>query len=152
MAKTKKLEAEFIQDPSVEDIALDTLAGDVRDVLLTRVRNMTIPWGHLNEQEQKDINYAMDACAKDLVRKTVALLTQAKFPSILVSVGVVKIDKGVEVKLAVSETVENIVALAQHGKGSAVLVLAEASAYFGERGPAPVDKDQPPLPGTDEED
>ena len=67
--KAKRLEDELLQEPSVDDVALETLGGDVRDALLTRVRSMTIPWGHLNEDEQNDVNSQMTDCAKDLVRR-----------------------------------------------------------------------------------
>ena len=145
MGRAKKLEDELLTQPSADEIALETLAGDVRDILLSRVRNMSIPWGHLNEDEQRDVNSQMDECAKSLVRRAVALLTTAKFPTIMADVGAVKIDKGVEIKLQCAATVDNIVALANHGKGSAVLVLAEAADYFGEKAPPRVDKDQPDL-------
>jgi hypothetical protein len=53
---------------------------------------------------------------------------------------------GIKLELEVSSLVENIHALAEHGNGSAVLVLAEPSVYMGERAPAKADKDQPDLP------
>lgn len=49
-------------------------------------------------------------------------------------------------KLAASATVENITTLAEHGKGSGLLVLADHAAYMGERAAAKPDKGQPDLP------
>ena len=136
-------------DRSVEEVAIETLSGDIRDVILTRFRDIKMPWKNLKEDQQRDINYAMDELAKMLVRRVVALLTQVKFPTVYVEIGAFKIDKGVEIKMHAASTVDNIMALAEHGQGNAVLVLAEPSRYFEERAPAPVERDQPDLPGTD---
>lgn len=136
------------EDFSTESAPLEagTLAGDVRDALLTHVRSIRVPWAMLAEDEQRDKIEAITNCASDLVRRAIATVAEGGFPSIIVSVGGFKVDKGVEVKLAASGTVENITRLAQHGKGSAVLVLAEAGDYLGERAPAKPDKDQRSLP------
>lgn len=124
----------------------ETLVGDVRDTLLSHVRSIRVPWTMLGEDEQSDKINALTSCAQDLVRRSIAVVVDAGFPSLVVNVGSYKVDKGVEVKILASPTVENITLLAQHGKGSAVLVLAEASAFFGERQSAKADKDQPDLP------
>lgn len=123
-----------------------TLSGDVRDTLLGHLRSIKVPWTMLNEDEQSDKIGAISHCAETLVRSSLAIVVKAGFPSLVVNVGSYKVDKGVEVKILAAPTVENITMLAQHGKGSAVLVLAEASDFFGERGTAKPDKDQPDLP------
>jgi len=137
--------------PNGEDASIEasTLSGDVRDVLLTHVRSMTIPWAMLSEDEQRDKIYALSECAKDLVRRALAAISTTGFPSIVVGIGAVKIDKGLEIKLSANSSVEVITKLAEHGKNAAVLVLAEAADFFGERAPAKPDKDQPDLPLSD---
>lgn len=124
----------------------DTLSGDVRDMLLTHLRSAKVPWAMLNEQEQADKIDACRRCGEDVVRQVVQAVVKAGFPSIVVSVGAIKIDKGVEIKLGASSSVDTITLLAEHGKGAAVLVLAEASDFYGERQPQKADKNQPDLP------
>lgn len=130
--------------PLVFDSA--TLSGDVRDMLLMHMRAMNVPWAMLNENEQTDKIDACRRCGEDAVRRVVEAVVKAGFPSIVVNVGAIKIDKGVEIKLAASSTIENITHLAEHGKGAAVLVLAEAADFFGERAAQIADKNQPDLP------
>lgn len=123
-----------------------TLSGDVRDVVLSHIRTMTVPWAMLNEQEQYDKIEAATRCGEHVVREAMASIVAAGFPSVVVSVGSIKIDKGVEIKLSSASTLEAINKLAAHGKASAVLVLAEASEFFGERAPQKAQKNQPDLP------
>jgi hypothetical protein len=51
-----------------------------------------------------------------------------------------------KLELAVTPLVGNMIALAEHGSRGAILVLADASTFLGERAPAKADKDQPDLP------
>lgn len=151
MRKNKSADATLTPDDfglSSEQTPIEasTLSGDIRDVLLTHVRSMTIPWAMLSEHEQRDKIYAISECGKDVTRRAIQAVAIAGFPSVLVSIGSIKIDKGLEIKLGATGTVENITRLAEHGKQAAVLVLVEAQQYFGERAAVAPDKDQPDLP------
>jgi hypothetical protein len=92
----------------------------------------------------------VEKCAADLVRRAVHIVTESGFPQVVVSVGAIKIDKGVEIKIEAQPTIENITKLAEHGKSSAILVLAEASEFVGARSTVEPDKDQPDLDLKDE--
>ena len=160
--------------PATEKNPLEakTLSGDIRDMILTHIRSMTVPWAMLNEKEQSDKIYAATQAGQDLVRQCLHVIAANKLPALHVSVGAYKVDKHLEVKLAVSPSVANITALAQHanitalaqhgngaalaqhGNGAALLILAEPQDYYGERAPAKAKKDQPKLPlgGKDDDD
>ena len=140
------LEAQFLQGAKVDDIQVETLSGDIRDVLLGHVRDIKIPWAMLSEEEQRDKIEALSSCSFDLVRRALAIISASKFPVINVAIGAYKVDKGLEIKVTATPSVPNITCLASHGQGSGVLVLAEASDYFGERAPARADKNQKELP------
>jgi len=131
--------------PATENNPLEakTLSGDIRDMILTHIRSMTVPWPLLNEQEQADKIMAAENAGRDLVRQCLQVIATNKFPALHVSVGAYKVDKTLEVKLAVSPSVANITSLAQHGNGAALLILAEPQDYYGERAPAKPSKDQP---------
>ncbi|MDR3464185.1 MAG: hypothetical protein P4L76_17925 [Beijerinckiaceae bacterium] len=140
------MEGQFLQDPQIDDMQAETLSGDIRDVVLTRFRSIVVPWAMLSEEEQRDEIYGIEAMSADLVRRAVGLVSASKFPVINVTVGAYKVDKGCEIKLQTNASVANITRLAEHGKGSGVLVLAEAADYFGERAPAKPDKNQREMP------
>lgn len=127
------------------DLDEATLSGDVRDALLGRIRTLQKPWQAMTESEQREVNAGVDQAARELVRLVVQVVQQHEHPVVHVEVGAVKIDKGVEVKLSASSTVENITALAEHGKRAAVLVLADPDQFIGERAPAEVTPDQADL-------
>jgi CHAD domain-containing protein len=143
---------DYMPDAEEAQLEAGTLSGDVRDVLLTHIRSMTVPWAMLNEEEQRDKISAISKCAEDLVRKAIKVVTAQNFPTIIVEVKEWKVKGGIEMKCGASALIENIHSLAEHGPSPAVLVLAEASGFFGERAKARADKDQKSLPLTDEDD
>lgn len=140
------LRAEDMVIPKDVEFEGKSLSGDIRDMILMHLRDMKAPWSMLNEQEQRDKIYAASQAGEHCVRQCLATLAKNKFPSVSVSVGKYAVDKALEVKVTVPATVANITLLAEHGSGGALLILAEASDYFGERAPAKPSKDQPSLP------
>lgn len=124
----------------------ETLSGDIRDALLTHVRSIKVPWAMLAEDEQQDTISAIESSAKNVVRQIAAIIATRGLPHIVVSVGKWTVKDGIKLEVEASSLVENITHLAEHGTGSAVLVLSEPGVYFGERAPAKADKDQPDLP------
>jgi len=133
-------------------MAESTLSGDVRDVLLTHLRSIMVPWTMLSEEEQREKIFAVSKCADDLVRRVIGIVTAKQFPTVVVELKEWKVKGGIELKCAASSLIENITHLAEHGPSPAVLVLAEASAFFGERAPAKPMKNQPNIPGVPDGD
>lgn len=132
-------------------LAEETLTGDVRDVLLTHIRTMQDPWSKMSEDAQQDKIDAIEACAEDIVRRAVAIITRRGFEVIHVNIADFTV-KGGEVKgkfgALVSE--QNVVSLSDHQGKSALIVLTDYSDFFGEKAPAVADADQPDLPIGDE--
>jgi hypothetical protein len=137
--------AEQDADDRIYDLDVETLSGDLRDALLTHLRDMKVGWSFLPEREQHDRIYAATIAATNLVRQTINLVQRFNFPTLQVEVGAVKIDKGLEIKLGALSTVANITALAEHGKARAVLVLVDPEIFIAERAPAEVNADQSSL-------
>ena len=127
------------------DLQVETLSGDIRDSLLTHLRDMKSGWAMMGERDQRAKIGIVERAAEDLVRKVVNLVSGTQYPEIEATVGPVKLDKGVEIKLATVDTVENITALAKHGKARAVLVLFYPKIFYGEGDPAEVDPDEPTM-------
>lgn len=125
--------------------AAETLSGDVRDALLTHVRAINVPWSMLAEDEQASVIAAISKTAEHTVRTTANLMAQRGFPHLTVDLGKWTVKDGVKLEVSASSSVQNINHLAEHGTGSAVLVLVEAAEFFGERAPAKPDKDQPDM-------
>lgn len=127
-------------------IDIDTMAGDIRDVFLAQFRGIKVPWAHLNEREQGDVIAKTRNTAQDMIRRIMHGIAEKGFPHVPVIIKKVEFSDGLKIALTGAETVPNITALAEHGKMGAVLVLCEASSYFGEKSEAKPDADQPDLP------
>lgn len=123
-----------------------TLAGDIRDVILTHFREIKVPWSMLSEQEQADKIEAIEKLGRDVARRAVYMVAASDMPILHVTTGQWTVKDQIELKVAAGALVTNITALAQHGQSAAVLVLADPGAYMGEREKAKAAKDQPDLP------
>lgn len=140
------MEAELAPETIINIAEAESLAGDIRDALLTHVRSIKVPWAMLAEDEQQNAIDAIENTAKTAVRQIASIIATRGLPSIVVGVSKWTVKDGIKLEVEASSIVENIHKLAEHGSSSAVLVLAEPSMYMGERAPAKADKDQPDLP------
>jgi len=139
-----------------QDFNLDvnTLAGDLRDWLLGRLRHMPRTWRELPEHEQRDITEAAEAHARELIRRVVELVASEGQPVIRATLGDVAVkSKGIiEAKLGVSRFDEHRHQLADAAGMPVMITVADAQRFFGERAPAAVDPDAPTLPLDNGED
>lgn len=140
------MEADLHPDTLINLAEVETLSGDIRDALLTHVRSIKVPWAMLAEDEQQSAIDAISRTAEFAVRQVAAIIAHRGLPHVIVGVGKWTVKDGIKLEVEASSLVENIHKLAEHGNGSAVLVLSEPSAYIGERAPAKADKNQPDLP------
>lgn len=137
------------------ELAADTLRGDVRDALLTHIRDLEKPFSLLSETRQRDIIEAIDRTAQHVVRGSVDIIANQGFPAIDVRVS----SKGkwgdgsIELTVGAAFSQSNATKISEHGAGAAVLVLAEPGEFFGERRAARPDPDQRRMDlGADEDE
>ena len=71
--------------PQIARMEAGTLAGDVRDVILTHFRNIKVPWSMLAEDEQRNVIEAAEKCGRDVARRAVSIVTQSGWPTVSVS-------------------------------------------------------------------
>lgn len=128
------------------EMQAETLSGDIRDQFLDVLRGLDEPWTKLSEHQQKRAISNIEKLSRDVVRGSVDIVAQTGFVHMLVTTGEWTVKDGIKLKVNASGSVEDITKLAEHGGGSAILVFADAAAYFGERAEAKADKDQPDLP------
>lgn len=133
-------------DTILEAAEAETLSGDIRDALLTHVRSIKVPWTMLGEDEQQMTIDAIAHSAERAVRIIASLIASSNMPHVIGTVGKFVVKNDLKVEFVAASLPTNILALAEHGKASAVLVLANPAAFIDERAPAKADKDQPDLP------
>lgn len=128
----------------------DTLAGDVRDAMLTRFRQAQKPWSMMNEEEQSDLANGFELAAKAMIREAVQMLTASDFPHAVVKLVDVKIIGGdnsrIDVKCVAGNISHNRDVLGDYVGDMVQLVAIDSEKFMGERAPAKIDKDQPDLP------
>lgn len=135
---------------AIEGMQIDTLAGDLRDALLTRFRDVNTAWSAMSEDKQRDFCNGIEMATRDLVRQTVRLLSNYEFPRCVVNLGEVKIIGGdktrIEAKITAANVEEYRNVLGEHVSQSVMLLCVDSDAFMGEKAPAKVDPDQPELP------
>lgn len=146
------LPEDFDLDRDLSDLELETLSGDLRDALLTRVRDMKRPWSMLTQAEQNDLANGLDMMASDLVRKTVRLLTAWEWPRAVVHLAEIKIVGGdktrIDCKVTAANVAENRDVLGEAVNSTVLMLMVDSAAFLGEREPPRTDPDEPGLPGV----
>lgn len=125
-------------------LQLDTLRGDIRDAMLSRIKHMKTSWPLLTEAEQAEIVNGLELAAGHLVRAVVRELTAHEFPHAVVSLGEVKIGgtKGIEAKITCQNIEVNRNTLGDHVGQMVQIVMIDSDKFMGEREPADVQPDQ----------
>ena len=127
------------------DLQATTMAGDIRDMLLTHIRSMETPWSKLSEDQQRDRIDAAASAGRDLVRRSVQLVAHRGFAHMPITLKDWTVKDGIQLKVTALDTVEEITKLAEHRSGSAIIVFASTSAFLGARADVEPDPDQPAL-------
>lgn len=140
-----------MEKSEIDDLKLETLSGDIRDVLLMTIRDLKRPWSMLTAEEQSDVANRMEMASKELVRKSVRLMTDFEFPRAVVTMGEVKIkgEKGIEAKITCTNIEHNRTVLGEHVGDMVLMLMVDSEQFMAERQPVEITPDQPELPDTD---
>lgn len=127
---------------------LGTLMGDMRDVMLQRIRTLQKPWQQMTEQEQTDCANGIELGARDMIRKTVRLLNKHDWPHSVVSLGQVTItgDKGIKAQIECANIQHNRDVLGGHVGQQVMVMMVDSETFMAARAPVKIDKDQPEMP------
>lgn len=128
-------------------LAARTLRGDLRDRLLEFVRRQKQPWSLLNEEQQTGVVGEVTRIAGALVDGAVAIVASRDFPAIVAKVRDCKAaEKGIEAKLVLASHDPFRHALMDAVGSPVQIVLADPAVFYGARGLAAIDPDEPELP------
>jgi hypothetical protein len=127
------------------DLQLDTLGGDIRDVLIDVHRNRHKPWGALSKDEQRDVCTAYDYAAKTLARRVVALVAADGRATITAQLAT-HTNKGggeIEAKIKIVAADDSAILALAHATGRQIaIIMADAEPYLGQRRDPPIEEDQ----------
>lgn len=135
------------QRPALEDIAADTMTGDVREFFLNWFKASPKAWPQMSEREQEAFR---DACARQseaLVRKVTQIVGAQDHLSLEITTrDFNRKGERLEAKITTPYSLANLDALARASDaGPIVLSVVSLDQYRGERAPARIMKDQPDL-------
>lgn len=130
---------------------LETLMGDLRDVMLGRIRTQQKPWEKMTQDEQIDLANGLELAAKDIIRRTVRLLNDFPWPHAAVLLGEVKIKgaKGIEAKVTCDNIELNRTVLGDHIGQHVMILMVDSDRFMAHRAPVDIKPDQPELPIED---
>jgi len=133
----------------ITELHIETLAGDLRDAMLMRIRAINMPWSMMTQEKQSDLANGLDLAARDLVRGAVRLLTDFDFPRAVVTLGDVKIIGGDKARIEGKITAPNIFdyreLLGEHVGDTVMILMVDSEAFMAARAPVKTDPDQPEL-------
>ena len=140
-----------MEKSEIDDLKLETLSGDIRDVLLMTIRDLKRPWSMLTAEEQSDVANRMEMASTNLVRQAVRLVTDFEFPRAVVTMGEVKIkgEKGIEAKITCTNIEHNRTVLGEHVGDMVLMLMVDADQFMAERQPVEITPDQPELPNSE---
>lgn len=119
-----------------------TLSGDIRDFILTWVRNMKKPFEQMSESDQRDVIDAVEGSARELVGGVISVVSGRGFEKAFVKLGKFSVGDGIEAKLITDRSERNLLNFNDFAGRSAMLIFADPADFDGARGPARVFKRQ----------
>lgn len=133
-------------EQSTEELAAETLSGDLRDVLLTHIRGMETPWSKMSEKAQADKIFAITNAAETTVRRAVAIIAARGNEPIFGRIAKFTVKDEIKAELVASSSVGNIEKVAENIGQPAIIIFANPDIFIGQKADAEPDKDQPALP------
>lgn len=135
------------------DLQDETLTGDIRDFLLSHLRDMQKPWAKMSQAEQRAKVELAEKAAENLVKTALEKIAGRGLPFMAITVGKFTCD-GAEMKgtYTAYASDENLLRARHLSERRALFVLADPDLYFGERHAAKTDPDEPDLPLVDEDE
>lgn len=132
------------------EIGLETMAGDLRNAVLTYIRALGNPWAKMPETEQADVIDAIDRLSRDFVRRGTALIARNGFDAVPIVLADFTV-KGriVKGKFEATYGETSVIPLGDHQGKAALIVLADPDAFYGESSAALADPDEPQIPFGD---
>lgn len=136
----------------VEQLAAETLHGDLRDIMLTHIRSMETPWSKMSEAAQADKIYAISNACETQIRRAVAIIAARGADPVFGKVTKFTVKDEIKAELVCSSSVSNIERVAENINQPAIVIFASPEVFLGERKAATAGKDQPDLPIEDEDE
>ncbi len=123
---------------------MKTMTGDLRDRFLAMLKyeQDKRPWSERSEEDQRVTIHTVEAAIQDYVRSAVELIAAGGLPTIKATLDQVVVKEGMKLILLMDKTHEQRLQIMDAVGGTILLVVADASAFMGEREPVAIKPDQ----------
>ena len=128
---------------SLVEITAGTMRGDVRDALMAWIKARPKMWPLMSESEQREAYNSADAFGWEICKQIAQRIAAEERPTIVAKLVEYKEKEGIEAKLKLSATGENILALHLACGREVLLVASGIEEFSAEAGPPDVNPDQP---------
>jgi hypothetical protein len=141
------------QDISEEtqDLASETLKGDLRDFVLDRIKHKPKVWQQMTESEQRDLIHETESAVSDIIRRAVHIIAAEGRQAITATLEQVTVKDGIKAVATLSKHDPFRHELVDAQGKAILIVVADASAHMGQQEEAKPDADEPQLPMDDDE-
>jgi hypothetical protein len=139
-------------EPDTLVLASETMAGDIRDFILDRLKHehQPLPWNMRGEEDQKDTIARVASAVTALVRKAVQAIAADGRKVIKARLAQVTVKDGIKGVVEVMQSDPLRHQLIDATGLDILLVVSDASVFEGTRGDVPIDPDQKGLGIGDE--
>ena len=129
----------------IDEMAADTLRGDMRDFMLDLFKRRPKPWQQMSEQEQQDLVLRCSEHAEDIIDRLALLISTAGQESIPGKLVQFTVKDGVKAQVDFLSTGENLDFLGSSVQGYVRVIRVDTEQFKGQRQDAEIDKDEPAL-------
>lgn len=139
--------AEQKLDERAMTIARDTLTGDIRDIILTDMkdRKTSLPWNLRGEEAQQQIIDQVTRFAEGIVTRAVQIVASGGRKVIRAQLTKVTVKDGIKAELELLKSDEQRHQLMDSVGTSVMVVIADPEIYQGDREPVTPTRDQPEI-------
>jgi hypothetical protein len=123
----------------------ETLAGDMRDLILNQIQRQEKVWGKMLNYEQAVLADQIYKICKLSVAEALRIILNVPFAHVDVTIDKIAVDKDVKIALSTPLTGGALSKIGEALHNPACLILASASEFQGQKKAPNLDPDQPAL-------
>lgn len=142
-----EIDTNHVLDEAALKIARETLTGDIRDLILTDLKDhkSPLPWNLRGEEAQREVIERVTNFADGLVSRIVRIVAAGGRNVVQATLAKMTVKDGIKAELELSQFDQQRHRLMDAVGASVMVVVADTEVYQGEREPVTPLKDQPEM-------
>lgn len=136
-------------DAAVQDMAAETLTGDMRDFILDRLKHEQSkrPWHERSEADQRATVQDVEIAVRASVTRAIEIIAGEGKKSIKATLDSVTVKDGIKASLSLSKFDPHRFGLIDATGHAVLIIVADPDEFTGERAPAEISPDQATMLG-----